>query len=75
MCIRDRYLPDPSQTLEVSGLRVPPDGDFKSARSELNQQIAAWIEPFFPGLTRNRVRAKAWSGTHRVYPASEYGGE
>jgi hypothetical protein len=71
--LRATYLPDPSMTLEVSGVRVPPSGDFRPDRSRLHAKIAEWIEPLFPGLSRNLVRAKAWSGTHRVYPASEYG--
>jgi len=67
------FLPDPSNTLEVTGVRLPPDADFRPGRSELHAKIAAWIAPLFPGLDENLIRAKAWSGTHRIYPASDYG--
>lgn len=71
--LRATYLPDPRHVFEASGVRAPVDGDFRPARSELQNNIAEWVGGLFPTLSRNLVRAKAWSGTHRVYPAKEYG--
>jgi len=67
-----RFLPDERQNFRVSGTRVPPSGDFKPARRELLYEIYERIRPLFPDLTKNRVRAKAWSGVHKVYPSREY---
>ncbi len=67
------YLPDPSKTLEVSGVRVPPTGDFIHDRKLLHAKIAEWMKLLFPRLSPHLVRAKAWACTHKVYPASEYG--
>ena len=71
--LRCNVLADPSKSFEVSGVRVPPDGDFKPARTQLNLAIADGISPLFPGLDKGHLHAKAWSGTHRVYPADTYG--
>lgn len=67
-----RFLPDERQNFRVTGTRVPPSGDFKPARTELLDEIYERIRPLFPDLTKTRVRAKAWSGVHKVYPSSEY---
>ncbi|MFO8080520.1 MAG: hypothetical protein R6V07_09455, partial [Armatimonadota bacterium] len=67
-----RFLPDERQNFRVSGTRVPPSQDFKPARTELLEEIYERIRPLFPDLTKTRVRAKAWSGVHKVYPSSEY---
>lgn len=67
------YLPDPSWVRRVTGVRVPPEGDFRPARKKLHAQIREYLEPLFPGLDRNLLRAKAWSGVHRVYPSEVYG--
>lgn len=67
------YQPDPSKSFSVRGVRVPPGEDFKPARARLQQEIVSLIAPLFPGLDKNLIRAKAWSGTHRVYPAAIYG--
>lgn len=68
-----RYLADDSKSFTVKGIRVSPSEDFKPARKALLQEIAGKIRPLFPGLGANLVRAKAWSGVHRVYPAKTYG--
>lgn len=71
--LRAVYLPDPSRVLEVRGVRAPADRNFRPARAKLQDEIAAWVGELFPDLSTNLVRAKAWSGTHRVYPAAVYG--
>lgn len=68
-----RYLPDETKSFEVHGERVPPDEDFKAARRRLFEEIYEHIKPLFPGLSNNRIRAKAWAGVHKVYPADTYG--
>ncbi len=69
------YRPDPTRDFSVSGRRVPSSADFKPLRKKLLDEIFAHIEPLFPHLVRNRIRAKAWSGVHRIYPSKEYGGK
>ncbi len=68
-----RYLPDDTKSFQVRGRRIPPDGDFEPARRKLLEDIYEQIRPLFPDLPDGRVRAKAWSGVHKVYPASAYG--
>lgn len=67
-----RFLPDERQNFRVKGRRIPPDGDFKPARTSLLEDIYERIRPLFPDLTKSRVRAKAWSGVHKVYPSRVY---
>lgn len=69
------YIPDPNVHFEFSGVKIPPAQDFRPAREELLRQIYEAIRPLFPGLKDGLVRAKAWSGVHRIYPAKEYGGK
>jgi len=68
-----RYLPDETKSFQVRGRRAPADEDFKPARRKLFEDIYEQIKPLFPDLPDGRVRAKAWSGVHKVYPASAYG--
>ncbi len=68
-----RYLPDESKSFQVRGKRVPAHSDFKPARKKLSDEIYQQIKPLFPDLPDGRIRAKAWSGVHKVYPASTYG--
>lgn len=68
-----QYLPDETMSFQVTGTRVPPDADFRPARKQLLQDIYDRIKPLFPDLRDVRVRAKAWSGVHKVYPAGIYG--
>lgn len=68
-----RYLPDPNWVRQVKGVRVSRDADFRPARSKLHAEIRDLMEPLFPGLDRNLLSAKAWSGAHRIYPSKEYG--
>lgn len=67
------YLPDPTRSFRVRGVKVPPDQDFKPHRTRLFNSIYEQISPLFADLDTNLVRAKAWSGVHRVYPAKDYG--
>jgi hypothetical protein len=69
-----RYLADEGKSFQVSGRRVPVDRDFKPARRRLFDDIYQQIKPLFPDLPDGRVRAKAWSGVHKVYAADIYGG-
>lgn len=71
--VRCRYLPDETKSFEVQGKRIPPDEDFKPARRRLFEGIYEHIKPLFPELSNNRIRAKAWAGVHKVYPADTYG--
>jgi hypothetical protein len=68
------YLADPSLSFEVAGTRVRLDDDYKPARTELQRRICEGLRVIFPDLDREHLTAKAWSGTHRVYPSKEYGG-
>ncbi|MEN6641798.1 MAG: restriction endonuclease [Armatimonadia bacterium] len=67
------FLPDPSQSFTITGHRVARSADFKPARTELQAEIVSHISRIFPELDRTHVGAKAWSGTHRIYPAQVYG--
>jgi hypothetical protein len=67
------YLPDPSRSATFRGVKVPPDGDFKPARSALHKQIVDYMRPLFPDLDPNLLAARAWSGVHKVYPPHVYG--
>lgn len=69
-----RYLPDPGWVRTVTGTRVPVDQNFRTARGELHAQIVELIAPLFPGLDKNLLNAKGWSGAHKVYPSGVYGG-
>ncbi|MCE5216914.1 restriction endonuclease [bacterium] len=71
--LRAEYLPDPSLSFEVGGVRVPPEGDFVAARTKLQKQILAHMEQIFPDLPKGRQAARSWSGVHKVYPAEHYG--
>lgn len=68
-----QYLPEPSRSGEFRGVKVPPDGDFKTARADLHRQIAQYMRPLFPDLAPNLLISRAWSGVHKVYPADVYG--
>ncbi|MBU0609387.1 MAG: restriction endonuclease [Armatimonadetes bacterium] len=68
------YLADPSLSFEVSGTLVPSDQDYKPARTELHRQICDGLRGIFPDLDREHLSAKAWGGTHKIYPSKEYGG-
>ena len=68
-----QYIPDPGQSFQVSGTRMPPDGDFRPARAKLFDDIHARLKPLFPGVAESLVRARAWAGVHKVYPAEQYG--
>jgi len=71
--IECRYLPDETKSFRVTGRQVPVGENFKPARKRLLLDIYQRIKPLFPDLPDNRVRAKAWSGVHKVYSASVYG--
>ena len=71
--LRCNYLADPSRSFEVSGTVVPLEGDYRPARAALQRRICEGLRPIFPDLDNQHVNAKAWSGTHRVYPAKVYG--
>jgi hypothetical protein len=67
------YLPDPSRSFQVEGSRLLPDQDFRPARGKLQADVCAGLRRIFPDMDTTHLNAKAWSGTHRVYPAKEYG--
>lgn len=67
-----RYLADETRSFRVKGKQVPPEQDFRPARTALLEEIYEAIRPLFPNLPDARIRAKAWSGVHKVYPAERY---
>lgn len=69
------YRPDSSRNFSVGGRKILPSADFKPARTKLVNEIFERIKPLFPDVPTTRVRAKAWSGVHKVYPSREYGGK
>lgn len=68
-----RYLADESKSFRVSGKRISPNDDFRPARKELFTEIYEHIKPLFAELPDGRVRARTWSGVHKVYPSKTYG--
>ncbi|MCX7598939.1 MAG: restriction endonuclease [Armatimonadetes bacterium] len=67
-----RYLADPTKSFTVRGRKVPPDGDYLAARAELHAKLVDHMRPLFPDLDEPHLNARAWSGTHKVYPAEKY---
>jgi hypothetical protein len=67
------YLLDPSLSFDVSGRKAAPEQDYRPARTKLHRDVCAGLRRIFPDLDNEHLSAKAWSGTHRVYPSKVYG--